>query len=115
MSWKPFRDKVARAGVAAVKMEAGDLYWLTGASYLPDLEPEIFTFPKSKKRDQVDCHSMIADILSSPRGPVMWSVDSEQEERSPERALVVGATPVASIFEDIDDGELFDMEVGERW
>lgn len=77
MPWTPFRDKVARAGVAAVKMEAGDMYWLLNAPYLLVLTPEIFTFPKSKKRDQVDCHSMIADILSNPRGPAMWSIDNE--------------------------------------
>ena len=68
--WKPFRDKVARAGVAAVKMEAGDLYWLMRAPYLKDLEPEIFKFPKSKKKDQVDCHSMICDVLSNPMIPL---------------------------------------------
>ncbi len=69
--WRPIRgDKVARAGVAALKMEQGDLYWLLNASYLTDLTPEIFGFPKSKKDDQVDCHSMICDILSNPRIPL---------------------------------------------
>ena len=77
MPWKPFRDKEVRASVAAVKMEAGDMYWQAGAAYLQELEPEVFKFPKSKKKDQVDCLSMISDILSSPRGPVMWSPDTE--------------------------------------
>jgi hypothetical protein len=81
-SWTPFRDKEIRAGVAAVKMEAGDMYWLMNAPYLQELEPEIFTFPKSKKKDQVDCHSMIADILSAMGGPAVWSLDKEKDEKS---------------------------------
>lgn len=116
MPWKPFRDKVARAGVAAVKLEAGDMYWLLGAHYLIELVKEIFTFPKSKKRDQVDCHSMIADILSNPRGPLMWSVDDEQLTTlsSSLQAGPVTGQRVASVFEPDDDelgGELYDMEV----
>ncbi len=69
--WRPTRgDKVARAGVAAIFMERGDLYWLLNAPYLTDLTPEIFAFPKSKKDDQVDGHSMICDILSNPMVPL---------------------------------------------
>lgn len=117
MSWKPFRDKVARAGVAAVKMEAGDLYWLQNAPYLIDLEPEVFSFPRSKKKDQVDCHSMIADILSSPRGPMMWSIDEPDSPRSPETIPSGGVVP--SVFEHRltdfeDEGELLDFEIGGR-
>lgn len=81
LPWVPFRDKVARAGVAAVKMEAGDMYWLAGASYLIELEPEIFTFPKSKKRDQVDTHSMIADLLSNPNIPLAGEGQPLPEEK----------------------------------
>ncbi len=74
--WLPARgDKVARAGVAAIKMEAGDLYWLLHASYLTDLTPEIFSFPKGKKDDQVDGHSMICDILSNPQVPLAGDED----------------------------------------
>jgi len=91
--WTPFRDKVARAGVAAVKMEAGDMYWLANAPYLSELEPEIFTFPKSKKKDQVDCHSMIADILSAMGGPAVWSLDEgKDEEKSEKSSMVSGAS-----------------------
>jgi predicted phage terminase large subunit-like protein len=116
MPWKPFRDKVARAGTAAVKMEAGDMYWLAGAHYLLELTKEIFTFPKSKKKDQVDCHSMIADILSAPRGPMMWSVDGGESVAT--EAAPGTVQRVASVFE--DDGEdelggtLYDAEV-EPW
>lgn len=81
LPWTPFRDKVARAGVAAVKMEAGDMYWLMNASYLIELESEIFTFPKSKKRDQVDCHSMIADLLSNPNIPLAGEGQPMPEEK----------------------------------
>jgi hypothetical protein len=99
-------------------MEAGDMYWLTGASYLIDLEPEIFNFPKSKKKDQVDCHSMIADILSSPHGPVMWSPEGQSQERSLETVPLVVVVPVPSLFEKsphelIDDDDV--VEVVEEW
>ena len=83
LPWTPFRDKVARAGVAAVKMEAGDMYWLMNAAYLIELEPEIFTFPKSKKRDQVDCHSMIADLLSNPNIPLAGEGQPEEKKPAP--------------------------------
>lgn len=81
LPWTPFRDKVARASVAAVKMEAGDMYWLANAPYLPELETEIFTFPKSKKRDQVDCHSMIADLLSNPNIPLAGEQPYKEDEK----------------------------------
>jgi hypothetical protein len=77
--WKPFRDKVARAGVAAVKMEAGDLYWLMNATYLHELKDEIFKFPKSKKKDQVDTHSMMCDILSNPQIPLSGEEEPEEQ------------------------------------
>lgn len=73
--WHPFRDKVARAGVAAVKMEAGDMYFLLNAQYLTELEPEVFKFPKSKKKDIVDCLSMICDVLSNPQIPLSGEGD----------------------------------------
>jgi phage terminase large subunit-like protein len=114
MSWKPFRDKVARASVAAVRMEAGDMYWLAGAAYLQELEPEVFKFPKSKKKDQVDCLSMISDILSAPHGPIMWSVDSETLASLSIEAVPANGQRVASVFEHDDDdlgGELYDAEV----
>lgn len=110
MSWKPFRDKEVRAGVAAVKMEAGDLYWLKDAAYLVDLEPEIFKFPKSKKKDQVDCHSMICDILSSPRGPVMWSPDAPTSTE--EEQQVQSSVWSAGGYE--EEGTWFESEV-DRW
>lgn len=95
LPWTPFRDKVARAGVAAVKMEAGDMYWLMNAPYLIELEPEIFTFPKSKKRDQVDCHSMIADLLSNPNIPLAGEGQPMPEEtpKPPTIAEIVQMDP----------------------
>ncbi len=127
MSWKPFRDKEVRASVAAVKMEAGDMYWLQGAAYLIELEPEIFKFPKSAKKDQVDCHSMIADILSSPHGPMMWSPDSlpepvmTAEPTQPQQGMVqidwgkVGKSERDDLAWNFDEGEMHDFEMGGRW
>ena len=92
--WKPARgDKVARAGVAALKMEQGDLYWLLHASYLTDLTPEIFAFPKSKKDDQVDGHSMICDILSNPTVPLSGYVLEHDRVTLPTPSTQVTTSP----------------------
>lgn len=97
--WRPVRgDKVTRASVAAIKMEAGDMYWLLHAPYLTDLEPEIFKFPKSKKKDQVDCLSMICDILSSPWMPMSGGEEGEEEDTTVV-ATVPEPTEVTDPFE----------------
>jgi len=66
--YRPARDKLARASVAAVRMEAGDIYFLEGAEYLPDLESEVLKFPRDAHDDIVDCVSMAADLASVERG-----------------------------------------------
>ena len=79
--YKPVRDKVARASVAAIKMEAGDMYFLQGADYLPDLESEVLKFPKDAHDDCVDAMSMASDLVTLPvSGGVL--ID-EGEEREP--------------------------------
>ena len=51
---KPDKDKVARALTLSARMEAGDLYFLTNAPWLPDMERELFTFPVGANDDMVD-------------------------------------------------------------
>jgi predicted phage terminase large subunit-like protein len=48
------RDKVTRAYVQTHKFEAGHVFFLRSASYLPDLLAELLAFPQSKHNDQVD-------------------------------------------------------------
>jgi predicted phage terminase large subunit-like protein len=51
---KPDRDKIARMAVASAKFEAGDIYFPEEASWLADLEAELFAFPGSRYDDQCD-------------------------------------------------------------
>ena len=48
------RDKKGRMYVQAAKFEAGRVHLPKGASFLPELETELLTFPQSKHDDQVD-------------------------------------------------------------
>jgi predicted phage terminase large subunit-like protein len=48
------RDKVGRLYVQQDKFEAGRVLFPKGASFLPDLESELLSFPQSKTDDQVD-------------------------------------------------------------
>jgi predicted phage terminase large subunit-like protein len=47
-------DKITRAYDAAPYIASGRVYFLSGASYLSDLIPELLTFPNAKHDDQVD-------------------------------------------------------------
>lgn len=48
------RDKQGRLYVQQAKFEAGRVHFPKGASFLPELEAELLTFPQSKHDDQVD-------------------------------------------------------------
>jgi predicted phage terminase large subunit-like protein len=50
----PERDKVGRLFVQQDKFEAGRVLFPKGASFLPELESELLSFPQSKTDDQVD-------------------------------------------------------------
>lgn len=51
---KPERDKETRMSVASAKFEAQQVYFPAQASWLPELEAELFSFPGSRYDDQVD-------------------------------------------------------------
>jgi predicted phage terminase large subunit-like protein len=51
---KPDKDKIARMAIASAKIEAGNVYFPDQASWLPDLEAELFAFPGSRHDDQCD-------------------------------------------------------------
>jgi predicted phage terminase large subunit-like protein len=51
---KPDKDKVARMAIASARFEAGQIFLPEHASWLPELEAELFAFPGSKYDDQVD-------------------------------------------------------------
>ena len=47
-------DKITRANDAVPYIASGRVYFLSGASYISDLIPELLTFPNAKHDDQVD-------------------------------------------------------------
>ena len=51
---KPEHDKKTRIAVQAAKFESGQVYFPEEASWLEDLEEELFSFPHSRNDDQVD-------------------------------------------------------------
>jgi predicted phage terminase large subunit-like protein len=51
---KPDGDKASRMAVASAKFEAGQVLLPEQASWLPDLEAELFVFPGSRHDDQCD-------------------------------------------------------------
>jgi predicted phage terminase large subunit-like protein len=57
------RDKIGRLYVNQAKFEAGLVLFPRGASFLPQLEAELLTFPQARNDDQVDS---ISQALSYP-------------------------------------------------
>jgi predicted phage terminase large subunit-like protein len=51
---KPEKDKQTRMSIASALFEAGQVHFPERASWLPDLEVELFSFPGSRHDDQVD-------------------------------------------------------------
>lgn len=56
-------DKVSRAFPAAARMEAGTVYFLQGAHWVPDLEDELLSFPTGAHDDQVDVISYAVQVM----------------------------------------------------
>jgi predicted phage terminase large subunit-like protein len=51
---KPERDKLTRMSIQSAKFESGQVLLPRQASWLPELEAELFSFPQSRHDDQVD-------------------------------------------------------------
>ncbi len=64
---KPDRDKVSRALVAAARLEGGNVYWPTSASWLDEWENELLLFPNARHDDQVDTLAYAAIELAKRR------------------------------------------------
>ena len=63
---KPEGDKVSRMAVASAKFEAGQVFLPERASWLPDLEAELFALPGSRHDDQCDSISQALLTKISP-------------------------------------------------
>jgi len=66
----PERDKETRMSVASAKFEALQVHFPERASWLPELETELFSFPGSRHDDQVDS---ISQALNHDRSSIwIW-------------------------------------------
>ena len=64
---KPDQDKLTRMSIASSLFEAGQVHFPERASWLAELEAELFAFPASTHDDQVDSISQLLNyIRSSP-------------------------------------------------
>jgi predicted phage terminase large subunit-like protein len=87
MPFTPYKDKVARAGTASIWQGNGKIYFLADAKWLPELQKELYKFPKAPHDDQVDMVSL-ASIVVRSRGPL--SDDATDEEDIPAPAELTG-------------------------
>ena len=82
---KPEGDKVSRMATASAKFEAGQVFFPEQASWLADLEAELFAFPGSRHDDQCDS---ISQALMDDR-QLSWSmVPSETWKRAIDLASI---------------------------
>src|SRR6266487_176443 len=75
--FQPHKDKVARAVSASIWQSNGKIYFLKDAPWLPELQKELYKFPKTSHDDQVDMLSL-ASIVVRSRGPL--SDDNTDED-----------------------------------
>jgi predicted phage terminase large subunit-like protein len=66
---KPEKDKQTRMSIASAIFEAGQVYFPERATWLPELEAELFSFPGSRYDDQVDS---ISQVLNHARSSSLW-------------------------------------------
>jgi predicted phage terminase large subunit-like protein len=67
---KPEGDKQSRMAVASAKLEAGQVLLPERASWLPDLEAELFVFPGGRHDDQ--CDSISQALLDQNHSFMTW-------------------------------------------
>lgn len=66
--YRPVKDKVSRASVAAIQMEAEKVFFKGNALYLNELLSELLMFPMGAHDDQVDPIGMACDEVVSGYG-----------------------------------------------
>jgi predicted phage terminase large subunit-like protein len=82
---KPEGDKVSRMAVASAKFEAGQVFLPERASWLADLESELFAFPGAKHDDQCDS---ISQALLDHKVSWLQMISPEQWQNFKARASI---------------------------
>lgn len=109
--YRPTRDKVSRASAASIWFENGKCYLDARASWLPDVEGEMVTFPKGSHDDVVDNVSMACDEVLMDDGDIPFCV-THTAVSSPIRGLL----PRTYVPEpgEVDDEETARLEASQR-
>ena len=93
---KPEGDKASRMAIASAKFEAGQVLLPERATWLPDLEAELFAFPGGRYDDQCDSISQ-ALLNSNYSGWDLFSLEDWQrflaEARKPGPRTFYGSSP----------------------
>jgi predicted phage terminase large subunit-like protein len=74
---RPDGDKASRMAVASAKVEAGQVLLPERATWLPDLEAELFAFPGSRHDDQ--CDSISQALLDQNTSFLAWLTPTDWE------------------------------------
>jgi predicted phage terminase large subunit-like protein len=75
---KPEGDKIRRMAAASAKLEAGQVLLPERASWLPDLESELFVFPVGRHDDQ--CDSVSQALQDNNTSFMNWMTDGDFHE-----------------------------------
>jgi predicted phage terminase large subunit-like protein len=65
-----FKNKETRMSIASAKFEAGQVFLPERASWLAELEAELFSFPGSRHDDQID--SISQALQRDDQGLAVW-------------------------------------------
>jgi predicted phage terminase large subunit-like protein len=74
---KPEGDKASRMAIASAKFEAGQVLLPEQATWLPDLEAELFSFPGSRYDDQ--CDSISQALSNNNNNYSVWELLSPED------------------------------------
>ena len=66
------KDKITKALPLSARMEAGDIMFRKDATWLPELERELLTFPVGAHDDQVDALGLAAQSIQTRREWTAW-------------------------------------------
>jgi predicted phage terminase large subunit-like protein len=92
---KPERNKQTRMSIASAQFEAGQVHFPERASWLAELEAELFSFPGSKYDDQVDS---ISQAINHARSSKLWQFRKLGRMRPINRSQPMGSFSGFSMY-----------------
>jgi predicted phage terminase large subunit-like protein len=87
---KPDKDKQTRMSIASAVFEAGQVHFPERASWLSELEPELFAFPGSRYDDQVDS---ISQAINHAKSSALYRLRKLARQSWPSAAPLTSSSP----------------------